>query len=59
MLEFFAGAGHIASSANAAGFRSAALDIEDDFVRAETRRTRLDKRSPFDVNSASGFASLV
>ena len=56
MIEFFAGIGNIACAAHDAGYKTAALDLSYDGVRSFTRRFRLDRRSPFDLNSESGFS---
>ena len=56
LLEFFAGHAAISREAQDQGFKSAALDLEYDCVRKPSRRFRIDKRSPFDINSESGFA---
>ena len=58
LIEFFAGQARIARAANDAGYRSCAVDLAYDCIRDPNRRHRLDKRSPFDINSDAGFSQL-
>ena len=57
VLEFFSGHAKIARYAQINGYKSAAIDILYDEARPAARRYRIDKRSPFDLNSEAGFAS--
>ena len=57
LLEFFAGHASVARAAEAAGYRSAAVDILYD--EAREKRKMIGKRSPFDLNSDAGFALLT
>ena len=59
LIEFFAGHAAIARNGVVSGYRCAALDLDFDSMRDPQRRLRLDKRSPFDLNSDSGFARLT
>ena len=59
IIEFFAGHAAIARNGVASGYRCVALDLEFDRMRDPCRRLRLDKRSPFDLNSSAGFAQLT
>ena len=59
LLEVFAGRAMIARLASHWGHRAAAIDLDFDRARCPLRRARLDKRSPFDLNSASGLAFLT
>ncbi|CAE7403155.1 unnamed protein product [Symbiodinium pilosum] len=59
LIEFFAGHAAIARNGVVSGYRCAALDLDFDSMRDPQRRLRLDKRSPFDLNSDSGFALAV
>ena len=56
LIEFFAGQARIARAAAAAGYKSCAVDLAYDCARDPRRRYRLDKRSPFDINSDAGFS---
>ena len=56
LIEFFAGYAALARETQNQGFTSTALDLDFDSQRRPSRRFRVDKRSPFDLNSDSGFA---
>ena len=51
LIEFFAGVARIARLGETAGYRTFACDLE--YSKPG------EKRSPMDINSASGFANLV
>lgn len=53
VVEYFSGAGRIASMAKRAGFKAAAVDIEIG------RRFRPGSRPPMDLNSNGGLLQLV
>ena len=59
VIEFFAGVCQIARHAKDQGWNAAAVDLNYDAIRAESRRSRVDGRSPFDLNSDSGLALLA
>ena len=59
VIEFFGGECMIARHAKDEGWNAAAVDLNYDAVRAESRRSRVDHRSPFDLNSDSGLAWLA
>ena len=58
LVEFFAGRCKIARLAHKRGWRAVAVDILYDAALPASTRDRIDKRSPFDLNSAAGLASL-
>ena len=58
ILEFFAGRCKIARWARQIGRNSIAVDLLYDVAMPASKRNRVDKRSPFDLNSDAGLASL-
>ena len=58
LVEFFSGRTKIARIATKSGYKAAGVDLNFDAARAASRRNRLNKTSPFDLNSDSGFAHL-
>ena len=57
LVEFFAGCGVVARTAESEGYRAVGLDILYD--ESKEQREVAGKRSPFDLNSDAGFAPFA